>query len=223
MDIEELMHRKEELDPELKAYLRKTEFFECIQHPLIFSVPHFQEMNAICNEQFREKKKALDRYVQEKNWDGYVFVHERPYRAEILSTIMSVMSDQYYGELLPRVLMDSENLWQLHKVIKRLIARKGDWKQYLMTDEEKKVFESLPSLVTLYRGCKLCNIKGFSWTTNIEKAKWYSRRNPFAGGLVMKGVCNKTDLLAYWNRRGEDEIFVDPYYVDNIKNVKQGN
>ena len=220
MDIEELMHRKEELDPELKAYLRKTEFFECIQHPLVYNVPHFKEMNSLCNEQLKARKKVLERHLQEKDWESYVFTHERPYRIEMLALIVDLMSDQDFGKLFPLVLMDSENHWQLHKVIKKLLARKGDWKQYLMTDEEKKVFESLPSLVTLYRGCKIFNIKGFSWTINIEKAKWYSRRCTSAGGLVMKGVCNKSDLLAYWNRRGEDEIFVDPYYVDNIKNLK---
>ena len=48
MDFAGLLNRQEELDPELAPYRHRDSRlgWDCIKHPLVFSVPHSDELNA---------------------------------------------------------------------------------------------------------------------------------------------------------------------------------
>ena len=83
-DLKEILSRKEELLPELQMYLVEyTSLGKCLQHPLVYAVPFFPSMEAMYNEQFKQKKKYLEDCVEKKNWSSYIFMHERPYRFNI--------------------------------------------------------------------------------------------------------------------------------------------
>ena len=51
------------------------------------------------------------------------------------------------------------------------------------------------------------NKSGYSYTLNKEKAKWFANR--FGNnGLVETRTINKSDVFAYTNQRGENEIII---------------
>src|SRR4051812_17615893 len=43
-----------------------------------------------------------------------------------------------------------------------------------LTDDERDSFAKLPSIVQIYRGGLPINEIGWSWTTDVDKAKWFA-------------------------------------------------
>lgn len=83
----------------------------------------------------------------------------------------------------------------------------------LMSKEEYKVYRSLPDCVDIYRGIRKGSnkVKGMSWTTDIEVAKWFSQRftDGHNMGDVYKASIRKSDILAYFEGANESEIVVN--------------
>lgn len=89
-------------------------------------------------------------------------------------------------------------------------------KYCLMTPEEIEVLESLPELVTAYRGQLFRDgddmISGASWTLSEEVANWYAAPVPILGlpmGWVFKTEVPKAAILAFFQERKEHEVVLD--------------
>lgn len=91
-------------------------------------------------------------------------------------------------------------------------------KQALMHDYEYEVYKDLPETFTIYRGVTPGrNPDGMSWTRDLSKADWFSRR--FGDGYVLEGIANKKDVLAFFSRRGEEEVVIEAKKVKNKKEI----
>lgn len=81
--------------------------------------------------------------------------------------------------------------------------------------EKEKFFlcgDPLPmdkGLYTVYRGIsgngKKRRKRGFSWTGDFDKAVWFAKRLRLEKPIVFKAIVPKEYVLAYCNRRKEDE------------------
>ena len=98
-------------------------------------------------------------------------------------------------------------------------------KQVLMNPEEYQKYLELPDIFTVYRGVTPGhNPNGLSWTHNLDKAKWFANR--FGKGYIRTGIVKKENVLAYFSRRGEEEIVVSPKnlisldIINNSSNTK---
>lgn len=92
-------------------------------------------------------------------------------------------------------------------------------KKWLMDDEEYEAYRHLPEKITVYRGVGTRGkVKGLSWTTNIEKAKWFANRWG-DNGKVYRGVISKDAVLAYFLRRDEAETVIDYSYLTDVEEV----
>ena len=94
--------------------------------------------------------------------------------------------------------------------------RRAD-KKLLMTDEDYKVYRDLPSTFRVYRGVAVGrNPKGLSWTRNLSTAEWFAKRfdTKDKKGFIQTAVISRSDALAYFNTRGEDEIVADSFKMD---------
>ncbi len=92
-------------------------------------------------------------------------------------------------------------------------------KNALMEDEELEVYNSLPDIVTVYRGVTSYNnkkIKVLSWTIDPEVAKWFANRYQ-QKGQVYTATISKKHILAYFGGRNEAEVIVDPSKLRDIK------
>lgn len=84
-------------------------------------------------------------------------------------------------------------------------------KDYL-TPEDKAAFESLPNRISIYRGCSLSKVYGYSWTTDRKIAERFARgfRGISVPNPVIASVCIPKKLaLGYYTSRNESEVFID--------------
>lgn len=91
-------------------------------------------------------------------------------------------------------------------------------KKILMNETEYEIYLSLPDSFTVYRGVSTGrNPDGMSWTQDLEKAEWFSRR--YGTGYVLEGLAQKKDVLAFFDRRGEKEIVISAKCIMNKKKM----
>lgn len=73
--------------------------------------------------------------------------------------------------------------------------------------------------VTIYRGVKVKNYRGLSWTIDKSVAEWFARRFGHNGDkcYVFIGTINKKDILALFSSRNEKEVVCDYSKIKNIQ------
>ena len=93
----------------------------------------------------------------------------------------------------------------------------------LMHEDDLEVYNNLPDIVTVYRGVTSNNLDGveaLSWSLSPEKAEWFATRFSSIKGRVYSATIHKNDIFAYFGQRGEQEVIVDPDYLENIEVYK---
>lgn len=209
-NLTDLLERKEELNEELAPYLNDSGPFLALQHPLIYSVPHFSELNAIVNARYHMISQANADNLSKGDYIRYLLNHERPWRLDAFEKIQDKLSNKQYWETLSWIYIDCENIWQNYDVWNQLLfdtKRKG--KSAFMNVNERRVFKSLPNLIKIYRGVSSNHKEGISWTTDKSKATWFPQRfsalRPDGAKLIIAHI-HKSKVLAYLNSREESEI-----------------
>jgi hypothetical protein len=210
MNAADLLNRTEELLPELAEYLvEMSAGMKALKHPLVFSVPHFEQLNAWCNESYRVKSQLAENLKSDGKFHDYVFLIEWPYRLESFMEIADELSDREYWQLLRDVWIDSENIWQNRVEWAELLcepSRPGRVR-WLMDRQDAKALAAMPPVIEIYRGSE--SPAGLSWTISEEKAKWFATR--FSQHKpVWAGKAKRSKVIAYFSRRGEQEIVIHP-------------
>lgn len=197
--------QKTKLYPELEQYIVETPIGQYIKHPLVCQ-PYLSA--TLANQQLEQKYKFLRKALKTKNFDQYIYLHERPYRINAFQDIKKDLDNKTYWKLLSSIWIDTENSWQDIKTWKKLFKSKRSDKENLMDGQELETFESLDNELIVYRGCvKGLNENGLSWTLSKEQAKWFAQRFSKDGIVKQKRIFKK-DIVAYFNGRGEEEIIL---------------
>lgn len=80
----------------------------------------------------------------------------------------------------------------------------------MMDEEELSVWNSLPDLITVYRGCYNFNKDGLSWTLDecIAEGFCYLQRysHPGETQILLKGIVKKSDVVLKLDRDEEEVI-----------------
>jgi hypothetical protein len=200
-----LAETNEPLHPDLAPFLELDGALGAqIRHPLVYQVPLFS--NGSANAYYLQKKKDLDRALDEKNFSQVVFLHERPYRLQAFMQIAHNLSDKKYWSILSDIWTDTENQWQNLGAWKRLLSSQRYHRHSLMDDTEIQLLNSLPELVTIYRGCvKGQNEDGLSWTLDKAKAEFFANRFS-KEGIILEREIPKSEIIAVFTGRGESEV-----------------
>ena len=201
-DLSSIMNKKEPLCSELKNRLFENDSFQYISHPLVISVPYMEETNALLNKQLEVRKDYVVKKLQKKDFEGYIFMHEKPYRLDAFLKIMNQLSDKSYWGILRDIWQNIENNWQNLETWKELMQSNRKHREFFMEEEERDFLNTLPETFTIYRGHTFNNENGFSYTLDIEKAKWFSKRFSRKGAVSEK-VINKSDVFAYLSSEQE--------------------
>jgi hypothetical protein len=208
--IEEMVKRlqleiTEPLHPELIPYLEQSDMgWAMLRHPLVYQVPFFS--NGSANAYYEQKKNAVEKAIEDKNYKQFVWLFERPYRVEAFIKIADKLSDTDYWRLLSDVWIDTENQYAYLKQWKKLLASKRPNRHYMMTEEEDNILRALAQEVTIYRGCqKGINEDGLSWTLDKGKAKFFANRFG-KKGIILERTVSKNDIVAVLTGRGEAEV-----------------
>ena len=186
-----------------------------VYHPFISScvVPVNRDLYNIIEhpEKLIEYTKAVEERIDEADLCGIYVLVNKPYRLTFLKYCEPYLSEKDLAQYFADAWVSSENPNQdancsisyLTKMFKKCN------KEQLMTEEDYEVYQSLPDEITLYRGVAVGrNPKGLSWTQNLKTAEWFAHRFDKSDqkGYVQVTTAKKSDVLAYFNTRGEDEI-----------------
>ena len=86
----------------------------------------------------------------------------------------------------------------------------------LLNDLNQTFFDSLPDVITIYRGAQKIRSFGMSWTTDIEVAKLFAKGHRgyrVPDGRIVQTTIKKSDILTVSQDRGESTVVVDPWLV----------
>lgn len=206
--IERLLKESSEpLHPDLVPYFEADGALGAqVRHPLVYQVPLWS--NGSANAYYLQKKRDLDKALEEKNYNRVVYLHERPYRLQAFIQIAKYLSDEKYWSLLASIWTDTENAWQNLDEWRKLFNSSRPKRQRLMDRDEVLAYDSLPDTVKIYRGCqKGINEDGISWTLKRDKAEWFATRFS-KDGVVLEKEIQKKDIIAVFTNRNEFEVIV---------------
>ncbi len=88
----------------------------------------------------------------------------------------------------------------------------GEQLKFLEPDA-RGFFDSLPDLVTIYRGCNRSRVRGISWTTDraVAEAFWRGHRNiRWPDPVLAEAFVPKEAVFAPFVGRQESELVIDP-------------
>lgn len=213
----DLMQKVEEIHEDLKPYVFQHTKFSGLNHPLVQEIPLFDITRcAMINARYAQKREAVAKALADGNWSQLVMLHERPYRFEALQGILDKVSQDELPGLISWVWTDSENIWQHQKAWKEMWVSL-DNPHAAMDELETLAYGSMPAEITIFRGitARSRNRDGLSWTTNLEKARWFANRFAPPNPTIICGEVDKAKIFAYFARRNESEIVVDPRHIRN--------
>lgn len=169
----------------------------------------------IAVNKMEEKINSIDKLII------CTYIVRNSYYLTFLKFAKESMSLSDFSMLLGKFWTEEENPNGDVNVPVSLSARwfKSADKRVPMYDDEYKTYKDLPETFTVYRGVTPGrNPDGMSWTRDLSKADWFSRR--FGDGYVLEGIANKKDVLAFFSRRGEEEIVIEAKKVKNKKELQ---
>jgi len=206
LEYAKIMGSNEDLHPDLVPYVSEGVLGKQLRHPLVYQFG--MRGNGWANAYYLQKVGDVQKALQNKKYDSFVWLHERPYRIEAFQEIEHLLSDTAYWKLLADIWTDTENQWQNYEEWKNLIGSERGSRHYLMNEEEFNLLQSLSEEVTIYRGCqKGINENGLSWTLDKAKAKMFSTRIALEGEpLVLEKKISKSDIIAIFTGRNESEV-----------------
>lgn len=179
----------------------------------------FEDENAL----FRWRDIMKDQ-IEECEYPHQLYILlNKPYRLAFLKYTAEYMSQDDLSEILAdvRTSTESPNLdpnLSKRKLVSLFISSNL---YMLMTEEKLEVFNSLDE-ITIYRGVTSYNAdneKALSWTLDYDKAEWFAKRFGEAR-IVYEAQIEEAHILAYFNRKNESEIIVDPEYLLAIEETQ---
>lgn len=163
-------------------------------------------------------KNSIKQFItDETDVEGILLLMLKAYRLHFLVSIKDYLSDDDFSELLASTWISVE------KVDKSLLPLfKKCNKEKLMDKEELKAYQALPETIKIYRGVSEINkkrIKGLSWTTDYETAKWFASRYEgySKSGTVYQATIEKKYVYAFFMCREESEVIIDPAKLQNFE------
>ena len=212
--------------PELQEYVFEDDGKYCISGPLLIKTDLQNYDPVELNTEFTKKCASEKEYRANVRFAplSYLWLIEKPYRMDALIDIQDEISDAQYWHCLEHVWTLTEFVHENIEEWFELFSSKRRYRALLMSRVDRKYFQTLPNILTVYRGYQEGlddNMMGLAWTLSLEKADYFAHRFEEIGEpKVVSGVCNKSDVICYTNGREEQEIIIDPLKISGIKPVK---
>lgn len=222
-DLMELMSREEALLPELEPYMRQGPMGPMLHHPLAIEIMVPPGRCGLINYRHRMKSERVAKLLEERNFQSYIGLHERPYRMDALRRAIddyAFAAEPDFWEAVLWVWSDSENIWENLEEWQEVWAESGSAIPALEADD-RAAYEALPDEVEIWRGidASVGNPEGLSWSLSREKAEWFANRWKPADPAVYRAGVRKADILAVLLGRGEQEVVVFPESLMEVERV----
>lgn len=217
--ISELLDRTEALHPDLAPFVEQMDVgdsgLKMLRHPLQYSVPHCEQMNALINARYAQTRQRADQFLASGEWNRFIWIHERPHRLDAFLQVK--VPPEAYWPTLAELWTDTENFWQNKRIWSQLFAARIPGRSTgLMMPGELQALAALPEVIPIYRGGR--SAAGLSWTVDKRKARWFATRWSQSHKLYSAAV-EKKHVIAYFEARGEKEIVVERRRLRNVKEL----
>ena len=171
--------------------------------------------------------KHVQNDLEQRRFDSFLVLFDGHERLNGFVAIEGGLTDAEYWTHLGEVWQGAEVI-HIDLGIWRRLLRSGRAERHLMmSPEEQAALAALPAELDLFRGfTHRGGENSLSWTLDEERAKFFadfanSERRQFlvfakeGEPKVARGRCKKGDVLAYFNRRKECEIVIEPDKVES--------
>lgn len=141
----------------------------------------------------------------------------KSYRLTFLKFIVNYLSIDDMSSILSHAWVTSENPNKDVNVSVKTLSKlfRQSNKKILMNHEDYDVYQNFSETITVYRGVATnSNPNGLSWTLDKSIAEWFANRFD-SNGYVQTITVNKSNILAYFNCRNEQEVIVDVLHLTN--------
>ena len=151
-----------------------------------------------------KKQKIRDSQIVKEICYLHDVINEKDRAVEKFFENKHRLSDPSYWEMLRTMWIANGKMENLN-AFKQMFQSKRPFKRFLMTIEEESAFNELPDIVIAYRvQAKSVDI-GISWTLSREFVEQYAKK---LNRVIIERQFQKTKIIAYFNRRDEQEIIV---------------
>ena len=129
--------------------------------------------------------------------------------------------EEYWDELGWAWAMSDETPTRYLEPWRELFERDLPDRENLMMDYEQEELAGMAERFVIYRGHTKRKARlGLSWTINRQTADDFARKKYAGQPYLTTGVVFKSDVIAFLDRNGEEEIFVFPEHVELIGTEK---
>jgi hypothetical protein len=171
----------------------------------------------------QHKLETINNAIEEHDWSRAIFMHERPWRCDVLLQVLlsgiCLINDDT-ADLVLDVWVDTESPHQSRETWLRIFGLVSTrLLNAQLDDKERKERDELPDKLTVYRGTCMDEIRsgnwGFAWTLDRDKAEWFATRFEQDDPVLITTTVNKSDVTGVLHRRGEAEIIIHPMMLRN--------
>lgn len=217
---------RKRLPAKLRKHAQSAGPWPMFHHPLCVIVPFFGgegEIEQIVKS-IEAKEERLEEFKKLGKPHAGLFLYERPYRFEAIHGMRSEGcfkdNEEEFWECLAEVWIDSENIYQHHRewcelldeaaqhnFMMEAMMNQDEWELLMLLSGEDKNLE-------VYRGAvEGENERGLSWTMDRERAGWFAERFGKGGKVWKTTVSPRTDIVAIFTGRNEDEVVLRPSFL----------
>jgi hypothetical protein len=190
---------------------------QAIDHPLLYWPGYTPDHDEAANEAYASKLEEAKFLRELQEWMSYIDVHSERHRLRVWSDLAPELNDEQYASLLAHTWCESNHVYLAEPdVLARLLARPPAT-EYLMNPDEREAFAALPEEIPVFRGYgadRPGRRLGMSWSSDNGEAMRMAYDYHGDDPCVVTGRCHKADVLAYFLRRKEFEILIDPQRVE---------
>ncbi len=174
-------------------------------------------------------KRQIFKFIDEaENLTDILMLLNKPWYMTFIKYTEAYMSDEDLGDILGDCWVEQEYPSRDNNVsLKEIIAWfRRSTKKKLMDDTELESYLSLiledNLSLTVYRGVSFDGKpEGLSWTTDLEKARWFSTRFGSENSRIYKmTITDPSSILAVFTGRKESELVIDTTKSNNWEEVK---
>lgn len=209
--------------------LHVDETFEFLcHHPFFnttatFDVEKGKLLDLTDEKQLEKARKMMEKQIDKLgNFGSFFMLIQKPYYPAFFKFASNYLNSQDFASGLAYIWTITEfpNHDANVSLNEFLNFFKKAEKDKLMSQEDLEAYNAFPEKVKVYRGtCLEATTKALSWTTDIDKARWFAER--FGdNGKVYEAIIDKKDIFAYFAEGGEKETVLNYKKLEYIKEIE---
>jgi hypothetical protein len=168
------------------------------------------------NRRYDLKKAGIAAAFRERDWEGFVQLHERLYRVMALQTLLRKRAAplSQLWSVIGWVWCDTEGPSYDADFWHRTWRSTDPLKRQAMGPDDLTKFDQLPEQVTVWRGvdCEEAT-EGMSWTLERDVGVYFATRFGTCDSYLASGKVKKDHIAAYFGGRKEAEVVILPEHV----------